>query len=497
MNRSRRAFLTLAGTRAAPVAAPPALDTARAGISDDPHYHLLSRITWGVQAAELDYARTVGYAAYLEEQLHPESLDDGAAEAVADAALADFPILAMDRHTIHRLQDAEWRSYKSLARSMVVRAVHSRRQLLERMVEFWGDHFNVPAHDTEYAPEVVLLQREVLRKHALGRFRDLVTGVARSPAMLYYLDNYANVKEHPNENYARELLELHTLGVDGGYTEADVKDVARAFTGWTVHDHAADGFYFDPSTHDDGPKTVLGRQLPGGRGIDDGYHVLAIVSDHPSTAAFLSHKLCMKFVSDSPPASLVASTAAVWQETRGDIRAVLRHLFMSAEFMAAAGQKFRRPLDFYIAALRATGTRIDYPWLEEELLADLGQRPFGWQPPNGYPEPAGAWMSTGGLLARWNVASRLTHGAHSEQWDDGYGVTSFLNDRVGAPATVGELVDEVATAVFGTPLPGALRQVYVDYLGQDEYAPATTHLRAGKLASLFSLMLASPEFQWR
>ena len=458
-----------------------------------PVHHLLNRITWGPRPEEVARAEELGYEATLEEQLHPEELDDSEAEAL----LAAIPILEMDRRAVHGLVDSEYRTHKALIQGLLVRAVHSRRQLLERMVEFWTDHFNIPGEG--YSEDLVALHRDVIRKHALGNFRDLLVGTAKSPAMLVYLDNYVNMAEHPNENYARELLELHTLGVDGGYTEQDVKEVARAFTGWTEHPRTRTGFYFNLEEHDTGVKRVLGHTLPAGRGIEDGLHVLSIVARHPSTARFLCRKLCVRFVSDDPPDSLVEGMAQVWQETDGAIRPVLRHLFLSPEFQASQGQKLRRPLDFFVGALRATGTRIHEWWVLDEMLTELGQIPYGWHPPDGYPDVAPAWISTSGLLARWNVAMRLTHGVYSDAGEWGYGMRTELRERIGEPRTVGDLVDAVASQVFGAPLLGQDRDFFVRYAadGGDAATPVDALLLGRKLGSLYGLMLASPQFQWR
>lgn len=352
MHVSRRDFLKMTGFTAGALSLGSSWspNTTRAAFSDDPALHLLNRLTWGATSQDLDYINTIGLSAFLEEQLNPETIDDSAMAA----RLAELPILNMTRQEARRLVSPEYRTYVALTKGMVQRAVHSRRQLLERMVEFWTDHFNMP--DDELGAELIPYHRDVVRKHALGNFRDLLFGTAQSPAMLYYLDNYLSDAEHPNENYARELLELHTLGVDGGYTEIDVKEVARALTGWTIRDGTESGFYFDPNMHDDGEKQVLGHTLPAGRGIEDGLQVLSIVSNHPATARYLCFKLCRRFVSDDPPATLVESAAVVWQETAGDIKAVLRHLFAGNEFWQSVGQKLRRPLDFFIAALRVTPT---------------------------------------------------------------------------------------------------------------------------------------------
>lgn len=463
--------------------------------SNDPLLHLLHRATWGPRPDDVAYARSLGYEAWLDEQLQPEQIDDSQVEA----RLQKLPILSMDRHTLYSLEDYEYRCMQASVQGMITRAVYGRRQLYERVVEFWADHFNVSGED-DVAAENVIYQRDVIRRHALGKFRDLLYAVAKSPAMLIYLDNYVNYAEAPNENYARELLELHTLGVDGGYTEQDVKEIARALTGWTVHPRTRTGFWFDAGEHDDGPKTVLRHELPAGRGLEDGLHVLHIVANHPATARFISFKLARRFVSDNPPESLVDGMVQVWQETDGDIRAILRYLFLSDEFRGSAGQKFRRPLDFFIGALRAAGTEIRENWMLEEMLTALGQIPYGWHPPDGYPDVAPAWMTTNGLLARWNTAMRLTHSAFSDAGDTGWGLMNTgLWAKIGNPQTAVQLVDAAAEQIFGAPLPPADAAEFVHYVtdGAGGDTAVTAHLLSRKLASLYGLMLASPQYQWR
>ncbi len=493
MQVSRRTFFKLSGAALLGGTmqrwTPPPRAHLRA-VAANPTWHLLNRITWGVRPEELARAEAMGYEAYLDEQLHPETIDD----AETEARLRLLPVLQMDRHTLYALDETEGRSYQALVKGVVIRAVYSKRQLLERMVDFWADHLNVAGDD--FVVDRVIYDREVLRKHALGKFRDLIFASAKSPAMLMYLDNYISEAEHPNENYGRELLELHTLGVDGGYTETDVKEVARALTGWTVHDGTKTGFYFDPEMHDDGEKHVLGHTLPAGRGIEDGLHAIDLAVNHPSTARFLSRKLCIRFVADDPPQSLVESTTAVWQQTDGDIRQVMRHILTSQEFLQSVGQKLRRPLDFFIGALRATGTQISEFWELEQLLKTLGQTPLGWLPPDGYPDRAERWMSTGGLVARWNAAAYLTHTAYSHEWEN---LPTELYTRIGQPQTVGELVDAVASQVFGAPLTEEVRAPFVNFAadGAGAETPVTRHLLARKLASLYQLMLSSPAYQWR
>jgi len=195
----------------------------------------------------------------------------------------------------------------------------------------------------------------------------------------------------------------------------------------------------------------------------------------------------------------VEELTAVWQRTHGNITSVLRTLFLSAEFQQSAGLKFRRPLDFFVGTLRATGTSVGEWWLLEEMLQQLGQPPYGWNPPNGYPDAAGAWMNSSGLLARWQVAMRLTHGAFEDVYGDGGLLQTDLNAGIGQPQTAGALVDAVARRIFGTPLPPPHQAPFIAYLtdGGGGETAVTPHLRARKLASLYGLMLASPQFQWR
>ena len=488
---SRREFLGRAGGAAALLGLGISFGQAEA-VPVDADLHLLNRLTWGPRPNERKHLREMGAAAFLDEQLHFERIDD----ADMDARLAKYPILNMNRRTLYGLQNAQGRTRKALVRGMLARAVYSERQLLERMVEFWSDHFNVPS-DFDNILNLVVFQQDV-RKHALGRFRDLLSATAKSPAMLYYLDNYVNVKERPNENYARELLELHTLGVDGGYGETDVKAVARAFTGWTIHDRTDTGFYFDEAEHDTDPKEVLGHRLPAGRGLEDGLHVLGILADHPATARFVCRKLCVRFVSDAPPETLVTKLAEVWAATGGEIKPILRSLFLSEEFAASAGQKLRRPLDFFVGALRASGTRVRDWWLTEELLEALGQTPYAWHPPDGYPDVAAAWLSANGLLARWNTAMRLTHSALSDS-EQGYGLSTRLLERTPEVETVGKLVTAVSRQVFGAALPEEALEPFVRYASDGAGAEerVTPQLLGRKLGSLYGLMLASPQFQWR
>jgi hypothetical protein len=456
--------------------------------TDNPQaLHVLKRLTWGVRPADLAKINELGIEGYIDWQLAPELIDD----PQVNDFVAARRILNMSWQQLIELINGN--SYGQVLETVlwgrVFRAAYSERQLYELMVEFWTDHFNVPIADL--LAEKAVDDREVVRAHALGSFRELLFASARSAAMLYYLNNDSSSKEHPNENYAREIMELHTLGVEGGYTETDVKEVARALTGWTVDNGA---FTFNRDMHDDGEKTILGTRLAAGRGIEDGLQVLDLLATHPSTARFISLKLIRRFVSDVPPEALVNSAAEVFSSTGGDLRQVLRHILTSDEFMNAAGQKFHRPLDYVVAIMRALspGLQIENPTTFIYSLEPLGQIPFFWHPPNGYPDAAGAWINTNGLLQRWNLALNLALAG------EGYFPGASLNLEAVIPmvATVGELVDAASERVLGGRVNEADRAQLVALMGA-ETDNVTPDLYYEKFPGLLGLLLASPYFQWR
>ena len=301
-----------------------------------------------------------------------------------------------------------------LTRATLFRAVLSERQLFEVMVNFWSDHFNIDPSKAEAKWLKAADDRDVIRAHALGNFRALLRASAVSPAMLWYLDGRVNrvtkAGEKANENYARELLELHTLGVHGGYTQQDVMEVARCLTGWTVRDRKKlfkGRVEFNARQHDDGAKRVLGQEIPAGLGALDLDRVLEIVVAHPSTAKHVAWKLCRRFIADEPPEAAVAATAQAFAASRGDIPATLRALFATEEFRAPAvrGAKFKRPFHFVVSALRATNAETDAARPLVDYLLRMGHAPFRYSTPDGYPEEATHWQST--LLWRWNFSTAL------------------------------------------------------------------------------------------
>ena len=346
-----------------------------------------------------------------------------------------------------------------LASQKMLRATYSEAQLEEVLVDFWFNHFNVDARKGPTRFMLTEYEREAIRPHVLGRFRDLLGATAHSSAMLFYLDNWqsadpngphldgVNARQRPlggrlgqrrlaqpqqarrlpngqpgqqrqrptglNENYGRELLELHTLGVDGGYTQKDVTEVARAFTGWTIDQpRAGGGFRFAPALHDAGEKVVLGHRIKAGGGESDGEAVLDIVAAHPSTARFISTKLARRFVGDAPPPALVARMADTFERTTGDLRAVMTVLLASTEFRAPSADavKVKTPLEFVVSALRVTGADVQDARPAFRAVQQLGMPLYQCQPPTGYVDRADSWVNTGALVGRMNVALTLASG---------------------------------------------------------------------------------------
>jgi uncharacterized protein (DUF1800 family) len=323
---------------------------------------------------------------------------------------------------------------QELISNRVVRGVHSERQLQEVMTDFWFNHFNIYWDKGADRWLTTDFEMNVIRPRVLGKFKDLLQATAQSPAMLFYLDNHLstsptqlaesalrrrannpNAKRKPgiNENYARELMELHTLGVDGGYTQKDVTEVARALTGWTIDQPRMNAsFIFRPQMHDRGEKTVLGQRIAANGGIQDGQRVIDILANHPSTARFISTKLVRRFVSDNPPQSLVDKVAATYTKTDGDIREMLRTIFYSEEFLSPAsyGQKMKSPFEYAVSSIRALYGATDGNPQIGRAIGQMGQPLYQYQAPTGFPDRADQWMGDGALIARLNFAVSLTSG---------------------------------------------------------------------------------------
>jgi uncharacterized protein (DUF1800 family) len=504
--------------------------------------HVLNRLGFGARPGDVERVRAMGIERYVEQQLHPEKIDDAAAEAkvknlsalqlstpelfakypqpgallrrlersgevppelapviearkraqaaTENAAASEEKAQEMTKpegagdETNSRPRNAEarraLRDYllkngmrppreltAELQASRILRAVYSERQLQEVLVDFWTNHFNVFAGKGADRWLLIPSDRDTIRPHTLGKFYDLLKATAESPAMLFYLDNFQSVSPDANagrlarrqnrggglfglmmgrkrqddetarpeqqqqqqrrrrginENYARELMELHTLGVDGGYTQRDVQEVARCFTGWTIRaprgfrnaalgevDDQAGQFYFNPRLHDDGEKIVLGQKIPAGGGVSDGLRVLEILARHPSTAKFIATKLARRFVTDDPSPALVSRAAAAFTRTDGDIRETLRALLTSPEFNSPESYraKIKTPFELAVSSIRALGGETNGGPGLHQWIARMGEPLYMYQAPTGYADAAENWVNTGALLERLNFGLAL------------------------------------------------------------------------------------------
>lgn len=374
---------------------------------------LVNRTSHGFTTGLYAEALARGYDGYLDWQLQPNRIDDSA----LDTLLAAYPTLPM---TARQLQDNYVTPGNTstipteLRKATVLRATYSKRQLYERMVEFWTDHFNIDQSDGENQVFKTPDDREVIRAHALGKFPALLKASAHSGAMLYYLDNYTNKNTGVNENYAREVMELHALA-PGNYSETDVRELAKVLTGWTIW-RTADPLYgtlrYRPEWHDNGVHTVLGNVYGPNGGQAEGEAMLDVLANHPACARFIALKLCRWLLAYTPPERVLGDVTDTYLATGGDIKAMIRVALRPDNVLAAhaADQpKLKRPFTFIVSLLRATNATITNPsGLLSELLK-LGQVPFTWGPPDGFPDSSEYWGAT--VLPRWSFASRLLDNA--------------------------------------------------------------------------------------
>jgi uncharacterized protein (DUF1800 family) len=582
------AALVLSGFFSAPADTKPAAKLT----ADKQIIHLLNRITFGPRPGDVERVKRIGVEKYIDQQLHPERIDDSAVEA----RLAQFDSLHMSiaeilekypqpikiarelglvgkakQDQLGSQADAEAKQLEKENRQKIlayyrehglkppqvllgeleaqklIRAVYSERQLQEVMTDFWFNHFNI---DWRKGADKWLLtdfEMNAIRPHTMGKFKDLLMATAKSPAMLFYLDNFLSSssdaqppgrrlmgqgfllglppmarrlplryqnqvqaaklgkgrKPGINENYARELMELHTMGVDGGYTQKDVQEVARCFTGWTIDQPRRGGhFVFRDWMHDNGEKIVLGHRIPAGGGMRDGELVIDILVHHPSTAKFISTKLVRRFVSDNPPQSLVDRVASVYMKTDGDIREMLRTIFTSPEFNSpeAYRAKIKSPFELAVSAIRALGGDTDGSPQLGQFIAKMGQPLYRYQAPTGYPDRAEQWVNTGALLERLNFGLALSMGRVPGTSVDLKraidGISSAQPDRVMERAIAILLAGDVSPQTRqvlekqlreGVPVKGEL--------GTDEMEGDKTAQMVA--ARIFGLVLGSPEFQRR
>ncbi len=462
--------------------------------STDPRVQVLRRATFGISTASLAHIRQLGTGAWLDEQLDPARLNTTA----LDATLAAFPLLSASRAEVFAAAATTDVGVQLRAAAMV-RAIESPAQLFERMVEFWSDHLNVPVTDRRSGALKIIEDREVIRPHALGRFADLLVASAKSPAMLNYLDNGSSRRGSPNENYARELLELHTVGV-GNHTEDDVAATARLLTGWVI-DGSTGGSRFAFSRHDPAVVTAVGWTRPAaGTATTSEAHVdafLVHLARHPATARRIATKLALRFGGDVPAPGLVDDLTAAYLANDTAIAPVLPALFSHPEFLAARGTKFRRPLDWFAAACRAVGATIDpgaetAPGILRHVVTTLGQTPFGWPAPNGFPDVEGAWLTSAALLGRWVIAADLMAIRNTPvaiPHDD------LQAGLVGLSATAA--VERLAERVLGERLTPTGLRIIVNHTGLRDVGPLNARQVVSLVNQATALMLCTPDFQYR
>ncbi len=452
----------------------------------EPITRLVNRVSFGPPPGEITRVAALGRDSYVEEQLHP-----GSGEPLAvSARLRGLEAFEVGAGEVGDLRKEE--ILRQMQMAAIIYAVYSPHQLRERMVDFWTNHFNIFAHKGAGAFLKPTDELKVIRAHALGKFPDLLRASAHSPAMLSYLDNQVSRRGIPNENYARELMELHTLGVHGGYTQRDVQEVARCFTGWTVEEgflKPRGRFRFDPDLHDDGPKEVLGQTIPGGLGKGQGDRVLEILARHPSTARFIASKLCRYFLGDAAE-SWIERTAQTYLQTDGDIRAMLRPILLSQELLDSP-PIMKRPFDFMVSALRALNADTDGGKPLQEHLTRMGQPLYQWPMPDGYPDRTAAW--TGSLLARWNFGLALLSGGIAGTSTD---ITAIL--RAARAQTGARRADALAEVVLARRADSeAMQPLCRSLRAYMERMPASADGSHPLLNETAALALASPLFQWR
>ncbi len=496
---------------ATPAAAAGTDPAATGFVTADPLLHLLRRATYGPTQASIAEIRSLGATAWLDRQLAPATI----ADPVCDELVARLPLSGLSIGGIRakveagELERYSWDAMFQVGYAAIARATWSNRQLYEVMIDFWSNHLNVTCPSGDVWDSRPDYDRNVIRKHALGRFADMLKASAKHPAMLTYLDNRFSTRAAPNENYGRELLELHTVGLV--YSEADVKNAARLLTGMTVSWETG-AYRYDAKAHAVGKVAVLGFRhanatATGGQAASAA--LLDHLAMHPATAKRIATKLCVRFVADQPPATLVTKLAKVYLDNRTAIAPVLRALFTSPEFAASVGAKVRTPFEDVVATVRTlgygpeqvvagsnpTGTKAlqGLYW----MLDGAGQAPMSWAPPNGFPDVAAAWASPSGQLTRWNIHLNVAAGWWPNQL---VRPANLATDLVGTlPATYGGLVDALAQRLFGRTLRAEHTAALTAFYGK---TPATAlKARDGAvgwaLPYLVALMLNSPYFAVR
>jgi uncharacterized protein (DUF1800 family) len=476
-------------------------------------WRVLNRLGFGPRPGDVSRLRAEGIQDWIERQLHPESIPES---TDLEAALARLDTLDASPEEAHD-RELDWEpetaispivgkvlklgktrdprpglTRQELVQATVLRAAFSNRSLQEVMVEFWSDHFSINQGKGECRWLKTTDDRQ-MRPLVLGKFRELLGASSHSPAMLFYLDNVDNrnsrdpLDPHFNENYARELLELHTLGDTSAYSLHDIQEVARILSGWTVGSPGSSSegqFVFRAAEHDDGEKVVLGQRFPAGQGQRDGEQLLDFLAAHPLTAHFVAGKLCNRFLSAAAP-QLRDRLATIFLRTQGDIRQVVGELVRSDEFQRGDQPIFKRPFEFTISAVRILGARTSGSGIIQ-YLESMGQRPFAWLQPNGYPLAANYWAT--GLLSRWTFAIDLARNQIGETW---------INLDALQRATRGKKPADICRRLSEGLLPTPLAAENLDALATlNAPTGASGALSPDALSQCLALLLMSPQFQW-
>ncbi len=462
-------------------------------------FHVLNRLGFGASPSSLEQVRSIGVEAYIQAQLHPSSIPES---AILIDRLQQFETLQLSPTELlqqYRVLPTEVvesnANFKGLTpldqatQAKLLRAISSPRQLEEVMVDFWYNHFNVASDKGLARYWVGVYERDAIRPYVFGKFRDLLGATAKHPAMLFYLDNWVNgispraarrgELDEVNENYAREVMELHTMGVGSGYTEQDVITLARIFTGWGFcqpRQFEDPNFCFNPKRHDPSNKIFLGTSIPGG-GMEEGERALDILARHPATARYISDRLAQYFVADRPPESLVNRMAQTFQDTNGEIRAVLNTLFDSPEFWdpQVVGHKFKSPYQFMVAAVRSSGMDVKNARPIGSILQQLGMRLYGCPSPDGYKNTQDVWLSPYAITRRLDWVAVLATGRLPLTVD---------------PPPLGER----ATRIERTPL---AYQPLLDLLGSTLSTETQQLIEASPPRLRAAAVLGSPELMYR
>ncbi len=495
----------------------------------------LNRIAFGPAAGDVERFLALGpndrvrLRRWVEQQLRPEAIDD--APLAAQLAALGFTTLDKSFEQLHAEHagssdyTVRERPVDEVARAAFVRAVHGRRQLVEVLADFWHNHFNAYGPDDSAAPLWPDWDRTI-RQHVLGNFRTFLEAVGRHPVMLVYLDNFSNTNAGPNENYARELFELHGLGAENylglrpqgavrrrgrtpvGYVDGDVYEAARAFTGWSI-DAASGTFTYRSAHHDRFQKIVLGRQLPPDQpALKDGQDVYDLIAFHPGTATYIARKLCRRLVADDPPERLVRRVARVFRRARrrpDQLRRTVRAILLSPEFRTTWGAKTKRPFETAVSAMRATGADVDFRFRSDpatEVPADgffyrfqrTGQPLFQWRPPNGYPDRQAPWLASTPLVQTWRLLLWL---CAAEQ--NGLYYMRIVENTPATLRSATQLADHWIGRVFGHAARPEIREQAILFLseGRDPALPLPIDDDVdarNRLRSMVSLLLLTPEF---